>query len=235
MTTLLYSATQLNYRLFSTLNDRIQDPNKAKITAESIPHLEGFAIEVYCDPNTTDAERTEMRHNYLLDSFKKKFPKFENPSLAHIQRFTSLDRNANAWYTNTQLSFQKLNTMPNVFFLSELTPQEQEQVLRELKIASDNNAKFTATINAAVKIKEDAIDRATAERSKAFSTLSPLTQVAFITIEHVPTDDKIQIFSAEDIKSVKKDMSNLVRHFKLKCIKAIKSNNNRWHEGLNPF
>jgi len=209
--------------------------NNSFISADSIPELEGFDIELYYDVSTTDSERSKMRDDYLSSSFRKKFPELGDMSLAQIQRATSMDSSIRAFYTKTQGGFQKLTTLPNIFFLSLLSPEDQKMVRDELERATQANSVFTEAVNKAVQIKDRSIEAAEKTRSQTFLTLSALTQVAFLTIEHVPISYKTQILKAEKIEDVKKDMANIVRKYKLECIKLIKANGGMWPEGVKPF
>jgi hypothetical protein len=73
------------------------------------------------------------------------------------------------------------------------------------------------------------------ERDDVFSNLSPFTIVALVTIENVPTSNKVEYIKEDDEIKAKKISKDIVLEYKRNLIREIKANGGKFPEGLNPL
>jgi len=197
--------------------------------------LAGFDFDLYFNATTSDIDRTNLRNDFILDSFKNTFPEASNCSREDMLTLLSVDKSIKTWYQNINKAFFNATEVPSYYILAELTPDEQIKVDLELKnikeiLKSYGDKLFQISQEADKKFKT-ALD----ERDKRLSLVSDLASVAFITIENVPYNRKIGLLNIKNVNERRQHYKELVKNFQMECIDKIRSNNGKWPEGTKPF
>jgi len=197
--------------------------------------INNFDFPQYFDSNTTDVHRSFMRNEYILKTFKSTFPLISFEDNRKVLKLLSVDKSARALYRTINEEFASLTKLQPAFFLEGLNSAERDQVMAEYQRAAKSAAECGDKLkNIANKARIDSLV-AIKERDDVFSNLSPFTIVALVTIENVPTSNKVEYIKEDDEIKAKKISKDIVLEYKRNLIREIKANGGKFPEGLNPL
>jgi len=172
---------------------------------------------------------------YILKTFKSAFPLISFEDNKKVLKLLSVDKNARNLYRIINEEFSSLTKLQPAFFLEGLTADERDTVIAEYQRAVKTAALCGDKLKEIANIARRDSLNAIKERDKVFETLSPFTTVALVTIENVPTENKVEYIKEDDEIKAKKISKEIVHEYKRKLIREIKNNDGKFPEGLNPL
>lgn len=197
--------------------------------------INDFDFSEYFDSSTTDATRSNMRNEYILKTFRSTFPLISFEDNKKVLKLLSVDKNARSLYRTINEEFSSLTKLQPAFFLEGLTSEERDLVIKEYQQAVKSAAMCGDKLKEIANIARQNSLAAIKERDKVFETLSPFTVVALVTIENVPTENKVEYIKQDDEIQAKKISKEIVLEYKRKLIREIKNNGGKFPEGMNPL
>lgn len=205
------------------------------MTTLNFQAINGFNFDAYYCSTTTDSDRSKMRNDFILKTFIEKYPSIKFDDNKKILKLLSVDKSARLLYKTLNEEFASLTKLHPVYHLEGLTQQERDLVISEYKQAVDAAALCGDRLS---KIADDARrlnEKAISERDKVFKNVSPLTIVSLVTIENVPIDKKIEYIHETDSVKAKQLSKKIVVDYKRFLVKAIKANNGKFPDGVDPL
>jgi len=198
--------------------------------------LDNFDWNMYFLSSTTDSERVKMRNDYIIKKFWEKFPSFSDMDRDGMIKLLSYDKSVKKWYKQINDAFIVISEIPSFFILSHtLTEEEKERVRLELekvrKILKETGEKLLKNAEEYNKKTTQILQ----ERDKNLAAMDHLTQVTFLTIEHVPVERKVELMKIQDENAAREKIKSLLIEFQKECVEKIRGNSGKWPENFNPL